>query len=124
VVGTDLRELVVCALADPRGESLVLLGALRLADAAVRDVADQDVLEAEGAIAGDRRPFLWDNEIAREQRVDDGSHVDVRRESVERTWPEDATDKRGALQDPLLVDGEPVDARRDQRLHRVGDAPD
>ena len=38
--------------------------------AAVGDVADQDVLEAEGAIAGDRRTFLGDDEIPCEQRVE------------------------------------------------------
>ena len=71
VVGANLGQLVPRALAEPAGEALVQLGAGRLGEARVGDLADQDVLEAIGKLARDRRPPLLEQELAQEQVVDE-----------------------------------------------------
>src|SRR5262249_61104465 len=50
VVRSDLEQLVSGPLPEPLGEARVMLGARRLREARVRDVADEDVLEAVGRL--------------------------------------------------------------------------
>ena len=54
VVGADVGELVRRALGDPGGEPAVVVGALRLAQRRVRDLANQPVCELEGPLARHR----------------------------------------------------------------------
>src|SRR5581483_11086976 len=86
------------------------------------DLADQDVLEPVGALAHDRRALLGEDEVAEEQVVEQPLDVEVRREVLQRTAPEDAADHRATVQQRLLVRRQVVDAGRDQRLKRVRDA--
>ena len=57
-------------LVHPVGDLLVQLGARALGEPGVGDVADQDVLEAVGALARDRRAALAGEEVAQEQVVE------------------------------------------------------
>jgi hypothetical protein len=50
-VGPDFRKLVMSPFTNPRGEGLMLLSALHFAHTAVRDVADEHVLETKSEIA-------------------------------------------------------------------------
>ena len=122
VVGADPGELVTGALVDPLREHAVLLRPQRLAHPAVGDVADQHVLEAECAIAGDGRPFLRDDEFVVEQAVEQRVDFEVGHEPVQRAPPEDPADQRCALENALLARLQPVDAGRDHRLDAVRDA--
>ena len=71
VVRTNLGELVPSPARNPRCEHLMLLGAPRFAHPAVRDVADQHVLEAIGVIARDARPLLGDDELSLDQPLEE-----------------------------------------------------
>ncbi len=64
VVGADLEQLVAGALVQPLRDLLVQLGARALRETRVRDVADQDVLEAVRGLAGDRGAALAHDEVA------------------------------------------------------------
>src|SRR5205085_4639377 len=75
VVRADLQHLVTGALPQPPCEALVQLGARRLGEARVGDLADQDVLEPVRTLAGDRRPPLLEQELAQEEVVDEGLDV-------------------------------------------------
>src|SRR5207302_2724806 len=99
VVSPDLGQLVAGALPDPGCEGPVLLRAPGLAHPAVRDVADEDVLETVGAIARDGRPLLGKDELPVQEPVEEPRDVQIGRERLERAAPEDATDERRALQD-------------------------
>ena len=122
VVGPDLDELLARDLVQPVGDLLVQLGAGALGEARVGDVADEDVLEAVRALARDRRAALAGDEVAQEQVVEDGLEIlDLGHQVRDGALPEDPADHRGALQQPLLVPRQPVDAGRDHRLQRVGD---
>ena len=120
VVGADLDELLACGLVQPLRHLQVELGTGRLREPGVGDVADQDVLEAVGLLARDRGAVLAREEVALQQAVEDRLELaDVGRQVGDGAFPEDPSDHRGALQQPLLVAGQPVDARRDDRLQRV-----
>jgi hypothetical protein len=103
VVRADLGELVAGALADPGGERSVLLRALRLAHPAVRDVADEHVLEAEGEIARDARALFRDDELALEQAVEHPLDLVGRRCSAAsaRTARREAISRRPRARRPL-----------------------
>ena len=93
-----------------------------LREAGVRDLGDQDVLEAERALAGDRRAILGDDELARDERVDQRAEVEdparaPRTAPCQKTRP--ITDAR--CSSCFCSGGERVDPRRDQRLDRVRD---
>ena len=118
----DLEQLVADAFAQPLREGRVQLGAHRLAEPAVRDLADEHVLEAERALSGDRRAFLHGDELSVEQRLEQVGHVELRCERFDGSLPEHAADHRRALQELFLLGRQRVDARRDQRLNRVGNA--
>ncbi len=70
VVRADLHQLVAGAVVQPVRERLVQLGARRLREAGVRDLGDQDVFEPKRALAGDRRAVLDDDELTRDERVE------------------------------------------------------
>ena len=120
VVGTDLDELFARRLVQPLRHLQVELGTGGLREPGVGDVADQDVLEAVGLLARDRGAVLAREKVALQQAVEDRLElVDVGREVGDGAFPEDPADHRGALQQPLFVPGQPVDAGRDDRLQRV-----
>ena len=122
VVGADLDELLARDLMQPVGDLLVQLGAGTLRETRVGDVADEDVLEAVRVLARDRRAALAGDEVAQEQVVEDRLEVvHVGQQVGDRALPEDPADHGGALEQPLLVPPQPVDAGRDHRLERVGD---
>ena len=121
VVGADLDEFLARDLVQPVGDLLVQVGAGALGQTGVGDVADEDVLEAVGALARDRRAALAGDEVAQEQVVEDGLEiVDLGQQVLDRAFPEDPADHGGALEQALLVSPQPVDARGDHRLERVG----
>ena len=123
VVRADLHELVAGALREPLREARVVLRASELREPGVRDLADEQVLEAVGGLAGDRRARLAEQELAQEQVVEQRVDVlDVGREVLERALPEHAPDDRCALEKRLPRRRQMVDARGDERLERVGDA--
>ena len=70
VVADDLVALdeVRPALLEPDGEALVQLGAGRLRQRVVRGVADEEVPEAVGVLAGNRCAFGADEVLANEHR--------------------------------------------------------
>ena len=81
------------------------------------------MLEAVGLLTRDRRAVLARQEVALEQAVDDRIELaDVSGQVGDGALPEDPPDHRGTLQEPLLVAGQSIDARGDDRLQRVGDA--
>ena len=121
MVRADLHQLVAGAIVQPARERLVELRPRRLAQASVRDLGDEDVLEAERALAGDRRALLEHDELARDERVEQRGDVELRSERLDGALPEDAADHRGALQQLLLRRRQRVDARGDERLDRVRD---
>ena len=80
------------------------------------------MLEPVGALTGDRRAQVAENKLPPEEIVDRGVHVaHLSSEVGDRSRPEDAPDDGGALEQSLLPERQPVDARGDQRLHGVGD---
>ena len=93
----------------------VLLRPLRARDLAVGDVADERVEEGVLRLAGDRGAAVAADELLPLERVQDAL---VR--ARQRARPEDLADHRRVLQERLLLRREPVDPRRDQALHRLG----
>ncbi len=93
VVGPDLEELLARSLREPLGEARVVLRTCELGETGVRNLADEEVLEAIRGLAGDRRPRLAEYELllleVLEQRVD---VLDVRREMLQRALPEHPAD--------------------------------
>src|SRR5205807_7147986 len=71
MVRADLEQLLAGPVGEPVGECLVQLGAGRLRERRVRDLADQDVLEPVRALARDRRPRLLEDELAEEEVVEE-----------------------------------------------------
>jgi hypothetical protein len=100
----------------------VVVGALELRQAAVGDLADEDVLETVGHLARDRRAALGEDEIAQHQAFEHGLDVELRGEMRERARPEHAANYGGTAKRTPLVRVETVDPGGDERLHRVGDA--
>ena len=70
VEGADLEQLLAGPLLQPLGEARVMLGARRLGETRVRDLADQDVLELVRRLAADRRARLVEDELAQQQVVE------------------------------------------------------
>ena len=64
VIGTDLEQLIARPLPQPAGEAPVQRGARLLGQAAVCDLADEDVLEAVRDLTRDRGAFLPGEEVA------------------------------------------------------------
>src|SRR5206468_12540607 len=54
MIGTDLEQLLPGPLSEPGGEMRMVLRTCRLRESRVRDLPDQDVLEAVRLLAGDR----------------------------------------------------------------------
>ena len=125
MVGANLEQLLVGSFAQPLRELRVVLGAARLRQAAVGDLLDQHVLEPVRRLAGDRRAGLARDEVAQQQVVEHVFElvgVVLGREVVDRAGPEHTPDHGAALQNHLLARRQPVDARADQSLQRIGDA--
>ena len=70
VIRTDLDQLLVGLLAQPLGKACVVFGAPGLRQTAVRDLADEHVLEAIRRLAADRRTLFAGDEVAQEQVVE------------------------------------------------------
>ena len=121
VVCADLEQLVAGSLAQPLGEAGVVLRAGRFRQARVGDVANEYVLEAIRGLVLERRARLSDDQVAEQEVVDRLVDALAAREVFDRAGPEGATDHGGPLEHLLRDAVEPVDTRRDQRLHRVGD---
>src|SRR5438067_9654865 len=107
---------------DPLGGSPVLLRAISARDLAVRDVADERVLEGELALAGDRRATGALDELLALERV---------QSSFERSFaaanryqpaePEHLADYRRILEQRLLHRRKRVEPRGDDPLHVLGE---
>ena len=79
------------------------------------------MLEAVGRLARDRRARLAQQELAEQQVVEQRVDVlEVGRQVVEGAAIEDPPDDRGTLEERLRGRRQMVDARRDERLQRVG----
>src|SRR6266508_6036273 len=79
------------------------------------------MLELEGLLATDRRACLVHDEITDEKLVDRLTGVfDLRQEPIERALHEDPPHHGCTLEGDARRSGQPVDARSDQRLQRVG----
>src|SRR6185295_3576575 len=74
---TDLEELRTGAVVQPARELRVKLGAHRLAQPSIRDLADKDVLEAERTLARNRGALFADDELAIDERVDQPGHPEL-----------------------------------------------
>ena len=121
MVRADLHQLVAGAIVEPAREGFVELRPRRLAQASVCDLGDEDVLEAERALAGDRRAVLEHDEVARDECIERRGDVELGSERLDGALPEHAADHRRALQQLLLGGRQRVDARGDERLDRVRD---
>src|SRR5215211_8867399 len=116
----DLEQFVAGSIVEPVGEAQVVLGPRSLRETAVRDLADQHVLEAVGLLAGDRRAGLGDHEVARKPLVDDAVDVlDLRRQPGDRAAPKRPPDHGCALEHGPTLRSEAVDPGSDQRLNGV-----
>ena len=106
----------------PVDEAFVELRARLLRYGVVGDLADQDVVEAEGILALGRRVAGLDETLVRqlEQDAPDCRHVDGRREVEHGSVPEVATDDGRALEHRPLLFAEQVEATRDERVDRRG----
>ena len=125
MVGADLEQLLVGSFPAATRRTSCGTRRARLRQAAVGDLLDQHVLEPVRRFAGDRRAGLARDEVAQQRVVEHVFElvgVVLRREVVDRAGPEDAADHGAALQDHLLARRQPVDARADQRLQRIGNA--
>ena len=121
MVGADLEQLLAGALAQPACEALVQVGPRGFGETRVRDLADQDVLEAVGGLSRDRRAQLRDEELAQQQGVEHRIElVDLGCKFPDCAAPESPADHRGALEHGLLFRRQTVDTGRDQRLECVG----
>ena len=117
-MGEELDELAPAlagGLLDPPGDAFVRVRSFPSRKCGVGDVARKDVLEDELALAADRRPEARRHELASLQPVE--HLVEVAGLSVEKrrhgTRPEHAPNDRRALERPLLIRFEQVDAGRD-----------
>ena len=124
VVGEELDEFAPAltgGLLDPPGHAFVSVRSFPSRKCRVGDVAREDVLEDELALAADRRPEARRHELASLQPVE--HLVEVAGVSVEKrrhgTRPEHAPHDCRALERPLLIRFEQVDASREHALDRV-----
>ena len=102
---------------EPRGEGSVQLCPPRLGDALVDHLARERVLDRVLALAGKRGAGATADEVALGEQLEVGHTAD---ELVDRARPEDASDDGSHLQGRLLRGRQQVDARSQDRLHRVG----
>ena len=121
VVCLGLHELLGRPRAQPVDEHAVEPCPLALGETRVRDIANQHVAEAERGFARDRRDRLAREELAIDEVDERGVDVECRIEIGDGAAPEHATDEGAVADDRPRVWRQPVDARRDQRLHGVGD---
>ena len=124
VVRADAEQFVARLLVDPLSKRLMLVRPERLAHAAVRYVADQHMREAESAIAGDRRALFGNDELPVEQLVEQRVDREIGLQSGEGAAPEHAPGEGRGLEYAFLVRAQPIDPRRDHRLHSVRQAAD
>ena len=124
VVADELVPGLVAALVEPRGVALVEVGARRLRDERVGDVADQDVGEAVGLLAGHlalrRADELPPGE--RGQPLLEAVGGVGRQEPRDRARVEGPALDRRAVEDRALGAREGVDAGGEQRLDRRREA--
>src|SRR5262245_10984155 len=99
----ELDGPVAARLLDPRGRLDVGAAAFLSREALVRNVADEDVLEAVFRLAGERRRDPLENELPAKERSDDGIEVVDTGDPRDCAAPEHAPDDRGALGDALLL---------------------
>ena len=121
VVRLRLGALVDRPATEPLCERSMQARSLALREAAVGDVANQDVPEAIRELARQGRDGLVGQELTLDEALERGGDVERRVELLERTAPEDATDERAVPEHRAAVGRQAVDACRDQRLHRVRD---
>ena len=120
--GADCSSVLWRSLANPLREALMERRALGLRHARVSDVTDQDVMEAERTVAGNRRALFAHDELALEQQPEQLVDVELGLEPLQRSLPEHAADDRGRPQDTSRLVCKEVDPCSDQRLDRAGDA--
>src|SRR4029453_13417720 len=70
VIRPNLEQLLTGPLPEPLGEPTMVRSPSRLREAAVGDLADENVLEAIGVLAADRRARLGQDELAQEQVIE------------------------------------------------------
>ena len=99
VIGVRLDELVGRMGPQPCREHAVQPRPLRLRQASVRDVADEDVAEAIRDLAGHRRQWLARQQLPVDEVGERGVHVELGIELADRAAPEDAADDRAVPQD-------------------------
>ena len=121
VVRLSLGALVDGPATEPLCERSMQARPLALREAAVGDVADQDVPEPICELAGQGRDGLVGQELPLDEALERGGDVERRVELLERTAPEHPADERAVPEHGAAVGRQAVDARRDQRLHRVRD---
>jgi len=103
VVGADLEQLLAGPLMQPAREAGMEVGAHRLGEAGIRDLADQNVLEAVRRLTRDGRAGLRHEELAQEQRFEHALELVEVGELRDRAAPEDPADHRSSLKDGFLV---------------------
>ena len=105
---------------DPGSEPRVEIGAELLRHGCIRDVSDQDVVEAEAVVALVERPVRPEQLLARQGEEDAAQPVRaVRRQELrDRAAVEQPPLDRSALEHRPLTRLEPVDAGREERLNR------
>ena len=124
MVGEQLGELgraLAARLLDPRRQLGMSAAALPARQAGIGHVADEDVLEDELALPGERRRRAIEHELAAAERPQHRVEVVRTREPRHRAVPEDAADDSRALRDPLLLWRQQVEPGEDHRLHVVRD---
>jgi hypothetical protein len=104
---------------DPLGDGAMPSCAVCTRDLAVRHVTHERVCEGELALALERRaPLAADEALALEGMEGRGRGGRV---ATDRARPEDLPDDGRVLQEALIRLGEPVEARSDDALQRLGE---
>ena len=121
MVGQHLGVVVAAAerLDPPRGGDM-LDGTVRAGNLAVRDVADEDMEESVFALVRDRRAACALNESLSFERVEKVSGLVRRPPACDAADPEHLPVHGRVVQECLLLGRQPVEARRDDPLHRLG----
>ena len=121
MVGQDLGELLGTSrrdLFDPHHRLAVGLGPPGPRDASVGHVTNEDVVEGQLALPPDHGPVAFPHQILPDQSLDRRASG-AGSQAVQGSFPEHAPYHGGVLDRALLGGGQPVDARRDDPLHRV-----
>ena len=117
----EQRCVLVAALArplDPLRKAGMELGAARLREALVGDLARQRVLERVFGLALERGPRAPADEVTVLEDAEVG--LLLAEQLVHRAGPEDSADDCGGLESGLVRRLEQIDARGEDRLHRIG----